>query len=441
MFKFFLFLFLSSYTHFTNAKPSGNQGKQTKSCCINHKEKPNLPLEVANYDCSILTSFGNLRCNQLYGGNVCKWVSGTNCNSKKCSRVSKYELHFGEYLDVGLCSGLCKDTTHSCNPLTYSSTQIGNNTLNIIKECSCDSCGTAPANTNVEISVDRCKDDCNSDQRDNVCFAGLEDNFSLSNGNEPSQPSLAMLSGILSGCSAGIQSGFDIFADNRCFGHTFTKCFSQGECPLKSAHLRLCIKAANVFLTNTDSLVLGINGGGLWGQGLPALNGGTWNQNEEMCLNLDLSNLPGSGANILVDIQMAGHLDVMVQDDSAVDFLELSVQYGKCQRCIPALSSMSHLYSNGRITDYVRSEDCDCVEINECKRYDHFITYYEGTMFEQSVNVGQCLGKCSNYLRCNSIYGKKLLKSPEGSRTIKVVDKCDCGKISWNPNGLYLNKF
>ena len=138
---------------------------------------------------------------------------------------------------------------------------------------------------------------------------------------------------------------------------------------------------------------------------------------------------------------MAGHLDVMVQDDTAVDFLELSIQYEKCQRCVPFLSSISHLYSNGAITDYVSSKDCDCVDINECKRYDHFITYYEGTIFEQSVNIGQCLGKCSNYLRCNSIYGKKLLKSPEGSRTIKVVDKCDCGKLHWNPNGLYLNKF
>ena len=52
-------------------------------------------------------------------------------------------------------------------------------------------------------------------------------------------------------------------------------------------------------------------------------------------------------------------------------------------------------------------------------------------------HVGQCLGNCINYLRCNAIYGKKMMKAPEGERTIKVVDKCDCGKLSWNPNGLY----
>ena len=38
-------------------------------------------------------------------------------------------------------------------------------------------------------------------------------------------------------------------------------------------------------------------------------------------------------------------------------------------------------------------------------------------------------------------YGKKLIKSPEGIRTIYIIEKCDCGKIAWNPNGLYLDKY
>jgi hypothetical protein len=436
MLKIYLFtLILLGYNHSINAKPN----KPNKSCCLEHKNKPDNPLEIANYDCSILTSFGDERCNQVYGGNVCKWGYGNSCNSKKCNRLSKYELHYGKYIDVGYCDGECKDDTDSCNPLKYSNMQIGESSIKVIKECTCESCGTVPLYTNVEIGVDKCKGDCNV-QKNNICSSGVNDNFSSSNGIEPSQPSLSMISGILSGCSAGIQSGFDIFVDNRCFGHTFTNCFSQGECPLKSANLKICMRAANVFLTNTDSLVLGINGGGLWGIGLPTLNGGTWNQNEQLCLDLNLENLPGTGANILLDIQMSGHLDVMVQDDTAVDFLELSIQYEKCQKCIPSLSSMSHLYSNGKTTDYLSSDDCDCVDINECKRYDHFVTYYEGTMYETNINIGQCLGKCSNYLRCNSVYGKKMIKSPEGSRTIQTIEKCECGKLTWNPNGLYLDK-
>lgn len=440
MLKISLFaLIILGYNQSINAKPN-KPNKPTKLCCLDHKNKPTNPLEIANYDCSILNSLGDDRCNQLYGGNVCKWSSGNGCNDKKCNRLSKFELHYGEYIDVGYCSGLCKNDIHTCNPLSYSNIEIGENSVKVIKECECDSCGTTPIHTNIDISVNKCKGDCNSGQKDNICSAGVKDNFSLNNGLEPSQPSSAMISGILLGCSAGIQNGFDIFADNRCFGHTFTKCFSQGECPLKSANLKLCMRAANVFLTNTDSLVLGINGGGLWGISLPNLNGGTWNQNEQLCLDLNLGNLPSTGANILLDIQMSGHLDVMVQDDTAVDFLELSIQYEKCQKCIPSLSSMSHLYSNGKTTDYISSDDCDCVNLEGCKRYDHLVTYYKGTMYETTINLGHCLGSCSNHLRCNSVYGKKMIKSPEGSRTIQVIDKCICGKLPWNPNGLYLDK-
>ena len=416
--------------------------ESAKNCCINHPDKPESPLEKANYDCSSLEPFGKKRCNQVYGGNVCKWVANGKCGKKECSRLSKYELHYGKYIDVGVCGGLCKEDNKSCNPNVYTTIQVSGteNKIPILKDCICDSCAAVPVSTNVEVSVDRCKGECNGDQLDRVCTAGIADQFSTSNGPEPSNPSSALVSGILSGCSAGIQPGFDFFADNRCFGHTFTDCFSQGECPLRAAKLRICMRAANVFLTNTDSLILGVNGGGLWSQGLPTLNGGTWNQGEEMCLDLDLGNLPGTGANILLDIQMAGHLDVVVQDDTAVDFVNLSVQYEKCQRCIPKLTSVSHLYTDGGVTDFHRAEDCDCVGIEGCARYDHFITYYEGTMFEKTVNVGQCLGKCANYLRCNAIYGKVSLKAPEGERVIRRVEKCDCGKLPWNPNGLYLEK-
>ena len=436
MLKFSLFALIFVFqSHLIDALPK--EKPKVKSCCLNHKEKPTSPFEVANYDCSTLNPFGRNRCNEVYGGEVCNWSGSNLCNMKKCARYSKFELHYGEYIDIGMCTGRCKADTDSCNPSMYSTAQIGDNSLQIIKECDCDSCGTTPVSTAIEIEVNKCKGNCNTDQQDQVCSAGVTDNFSTSNGLEPSQPSVAMVSGILAGCSAGIQSGFDIFADNRCFGHTFTNCFSQGECPLKAANLKICMRAADVSLTNTDSLVLGINGGGLWGRGLPALNGGTWNRNEEMCLDLNLANLPGTGDNILLDIQMSGHLDVMVQDDTAVDFLTLSVEYDNCQRCVPLTSSLSHLYTNNKVTDFLSTEDCDCVKVKECRRYDHFITYYEGTQFETTVNVGQCLGNCVNYLRCNAIYGKKLMKAPEGARTIEVVEKCDCGKLPWNPNGLY----
>ena len=417
------------------------QSNTTGSCCIDHINKPNSPLIKANYDCSVLYPFGKNRCNKVYGGGVCRWLQSKKCNRLNCRRVPKYEFHHGKFIDIGRCRGICKGGEKKCEPNNYVRNIVDTpNKLYIIKDCICDSCGKEPSFSNIRVSTDRCKGDCNKNQQDTVCMAGSDDRFSVINGLESSSPSPALVSGLLSGCSAGIQPGFDFFADNKCFGHTFTDCFRQGICPLRGAQLKICMKAANVFLTHTDSLVLGINGGGLWGLGLPILNGGTWNRGEHMCLDLNLANLPGNGANILLDIQMAGHLDVMVQDDTAVDFVTLSIQYDKCQKCIPKLSSVSHLYTDRGVTDYYRADDCDCIGMENCKRYDHFIVYYKGTIFENTVNVGQCWGNCPNNLRCNPKYKKYTIKAPEGSRYIKVVDKCVCGKLTWNPSGLFLQK-
>jgi len=197
------------------------------------------------------------------------------------------------------------------------------------------------------------------------------------------------------------------------------------------------MKAANVFLTNTDSMILGINGGGLWSRGLPVLNSGTWNPGQEMCLDLDLSNLPGSGLNLLPIIQMAGHLDVSVQDDTAVDYLELSMVYEECQRCIPKLSVMSHLYTGTTVQDFNRVKDCDCVLIGDCTRYTHYMTYYGGTSYETTIDIGSCLGRCPRFMKCDPVYISKYIKAPEGLRSIQVVDECKCGKLTWNPTGVY----
>ena len=286
---------------------------------------------------------------------------------------------------------MCKDN-RQCSPNNYTSINYENdNKLDVIANCICDTCIAVPDISNIPISVDKCKGNCNK-QSDRVCMGGVDDNFITSNGLESSNPSTALLSGMLAGCSAGIQPGFDFFVDNKCFGHTFINCLHQGGCPLKRAYLKICMRAANVFLTHTDSLVLGINGLGIWGRSLPLLNGGTWDRGETMCLDLNLANLPGNNANMLLDIQMAGHLDVMVQDDTAVDYVRLSIDYEKCNICIPKISSISHLYSDNGIKDY---------------------------------------------LRCNSINERHVLKAPEGARYINVVKKCICGKLQWNPYGLY----
>ena len=89
----------------------------------------------------------------------------------------------------------------------------------------------------------------------------------------------------------GIQQGFDHFVDNRCFVHTFSDIVDSDNCPIRTMVLDICIQAAQVSLTNTDSLRLGTNGNGLWGISLPALNGGSWNPGDTLCQSFDLNYL------------------------------------------------------------------------------------------------------------------------------------------------------
>ena len=434
---FLSFLSISIGSPINKNVDSKNSDLKNQKCCIDNKNKPLFSLEIGNYNCEDLSPYGANRCNEVFGGNVCKWVSGKKCNKKICNRISHYEQHFGKFVDVGKCSGNCKNKILSCSPLTYNSHMIDNtnNIVQVIESCHCDNCYTDDSSSVIEVPTNKCKGNCN-EQKNNVCRAGLDDNFN-SNNLEPSTPSPALLSGILNSCSAGIQSGFDIFTDNRCFGHTFTNCLIEGDCPLRNANLHICMRAAFVSLTQTDSLILGINGNGLWSMGLPQLNGGTWNPNDELCIDLNLNNIFNSGTSILNDIQMAGHLDVAVQDDSAVDFVELSLQYDECQKCIPKFTSLSHLYNSNGVKDFINHEDCHCLNVGDCKKIDHYVTYFEGTMYEQEINIGQCLGKCSNGLKCNPLKVKKEIKAPEGVRIIGVIEKCDCQKIQWNPNGKY----
>ena len=61
---------------------------------------------------------------------------------------------------------------------------------------------------------------------------------------EVGTPSAALLAAPwFSGCSNGQTNQFDQFADNVCFGHTFTGCIRQQPCPIASATLRICIQA------------------------------------------------------------------------------------------------------------------------------------------------------------------------------------------------------
>lgn len=399
-------------------------------CCLDHKNKPSEPLYISNYDCSLLTEFGKERCDEVWGGEVCDYNKGNKCKPylQKCNRYSYFEVHGGEKIDVGRCHGPCKisDIEHSSCDAIYKQTNIGGSLVNVIAKCECQTCHVDKYYSSIKIPSNRCHGKCD-EQKDINLESGVQDQFDTSNTEVPS-PSNELLTGILNGCSAGIQTSYDQFIDNRCFGHTFENLKLSGLCNINRASLKFCIRAANVFLTNTDSVILGFNGNSVWGISLPVLNGGTWNPGEELCTTLDLNNLPTTGLSILADLQLNEHLDFVVQDDTAVDFVNLRIQFDKCSQCIPTITELNGFLTSNGYSEYNNVLDCDCVNVTACNRQRNLVTYYPGTVFENTIDIGNCVGKCSQFPnRCSAITkSKTVIKTPHGPRTIPIIKECDC---------------
>ena len=408
----------------------GAPNNQIQKCCINHHKKKNNDLSIANYNCEQLTNYGEDRCNSVLSGTTCKWESCPQIG--ECSRVPKYELHYGKKVDVGSCSGLCKKSLDqndfikpslTCSPLNFDYLELKKGNVKVIKDCACQNCGVQNKYDVIKVPVGSCRGECQ--QRNNSCLAGVVDKYDLANGIELSNPSINLINSANNICPLGIQNGFDHFIDNRCFVHTFEKCLKVGLCPIQNLILAICMQAAQVSLTQTDSIRLGTNGIGLWGMGLPTLNGGSWNPGDNICLNLDLNNLPG-GNSILNSVIVNGNLDVLVQDDTAVDFLRLNVNYKNCEECLAVDHTVHSFYTSFGLQEFRHIRDCDCLKIGECHREKLEETFYPSTNFEVSIDVGQCLGNCPNGNICNKKSEIRKIKTPYGVDNIEVISDCVC---------------
>ena len=437
-----------------------------EGCCINKNPT------TSNYDCSQLDSFGAERCNQIFNGAQCSWKYGKDCHNleiTKCKRVSYYQYHYTKLIDVGRCIGGCSDNK-KCTPRDYyyisydninkymevgfdgiqdignvedreqlePSDATGLKKLKVIKSCDCDNCDVEKYSKTIEIPLGKCVGNC-SDFRNINCLTGLKDNFDTSNGIEPSYPSALLLSNFLLQCSAGIQAGFDTFANDRCFGHTFTNCIKNTNCNIRRAVLDICLQAAQVPLTHTDSLILGFNGVPVWSKSLVALNGGSWNRGEVLCLSMNLRNLPIDYVNILPSLEMIGHLDVGVQDDTAVDYAELVLEYEECEKCIPRSAIYSTFITGDRTTNYRNVDQCECADMKSCERRPYHVSYYPGTLLEQSVDLGLCMGKCERSKRCVPDETELVTFVSLDSSKINLnrIKSCKCGKLTWNGNAVF----
>ncbi len=129
--------------------------------------------------------------------------------------------------------------------------------------------------------------------------------------------------------NGGVPRPFDIVPghhnENWDFGYTFENLPTLR--PGANLRIRLRAMSDNGFSYN-DSMNLQYTGDGdsssfLWGTSIAALDGGAWDFGETAIFTLDLGNL--GGLDIIGDINTAGYLDVFVQDDTAIDWIKLTV--------------------------------------------------------------------------------------------------------------------
>ncbi len=163
-----------------------------------------------------------------------------------------------------------------------------------------------------------------------VCESGTKDDFDIPEPAHWSQGPENYLLGI-----GTYITNFDEPAVNRRFGHTIEYCWDD-NCVVMSATLCLRLKATGSYPT-TDWLSLGdySQNNRIWSQSMNSLIGiatngldNSWDYGDVMTICLDLADLPASGwlpTNILAALQ-DGNLDIYIQDDTEVDWIDLSVE-------------------------------------------------------------------------------------------------------------------
>jgi len=178
----------------------------------------------------------------------------------------------------------------------------------------------------LEVALPTCCDgDCEGAQTLSIFIAGDQDGFNPGDAADQTSPSPALqayMDQYNNGAFPNRQ--FDDQASNRVFGHTFTGLPVDITC----ATLEIGLKAGGDIQSN-DGIDLDYDGteSFAWHSRISNLPeaGGTWTNGQTAVIRFDLAGLPPGGTNIISSINADNSLDVYVQDDTAVDYIILSV--------------------------------------------------------------------------------------------------------------------
>lgn len=166
---------------------------------------------------------------------------------------------------------------------------------------------------------------------------GHSDMFATTNGLEPASPSAALLA-TLPGTTSAIFDGTQM---DRFFAHTMQ--LPAGNC-IRSARLDMRVRPLGMgSLVANDTISLrftGVTGSPTWGSyfgsgnSSPGLLPNPWTLSgygAGQWISLDLASLPGS-VNLLATLQTQRFIDVVIQDDTAVDVIHLTVEFCECEK-------------------------------------------------------------------------------------------------------------
>ncbi|MEC9352363.1 MAG: SdrD B-like domain-containing protein [Planctomycetota bacterium] len=160
-----------------------------------------------------------------------------------------------------------------------------------------------------------------------VMPGGSQDNFS-SSPDAPNNPAST------SNCSRD----FDELGINKCFNHQFLMP-GQENCYLSDLRIEMRLRPVGSDLLSNDRIYIRSNGSTLWSANLTTLNNGSWAVGADVFFNLDLAYLPTDNGNIVDIISGVGSdLEIAIQDDTAVDFIDLYPIW--C--CAPRLSGFKY---------------------------------------------------------------------------------------------------
>ncbi len=148
-----------------------------------------------------------------------------------------------------------------------------------------------------------------------------------------------------------LEPNFDSPASNRRFIHSI----KQLPANILSAELTIRCRS-NGGGSGNDAISLALNPGGptafLWGGFLADRpeSGGTWNGGDTATFVFDLANM-SNGFNLIPALNCGNCLDIYVQDDTSVDFVELKIKAGARSNCDLDLA-IDPIITNGSIANF-----------------------------------------------------------------------------------------